>query len=125
VQLLKSERLLVYFIGLASCKQAICFPRLLSWSVNDLQRLQSLFIISFGCCLCLIKKLSGKNIQRQREQDYAVIKVQSKAAWHFIRETEFRDLLIGETICRTDINTITDELAKVFGQPEFEVILIS
>jgi len=30
--------------------------------------------------------------------------------------------LIGETVCRTDINTITDELAKLFGQPESEAI---
>ena len=64
----------------------------------------------------------GKIIQRQREQDYAVIKVQRTAAWQYIRETEFRDRLIGETVCRTDINTITDELAKLFGQPESEAI---
>ena len=83
----------------------------------------SLFILSLGCCLCLIKEvMQGKIIQRQREQDYAAIKVQRKAAWQYIRETEFRDRLIGETVCRTDINTITDELAKLFGQPESEAI---
>ena len=54
----------------------------------------------------------GKILQRQREQDYAVIKVQKKAAWQFIRETEFRDRLIGETVCCTDINSITDKLAE-------------
>ena len=64
----------------------------------------------------------GRILQRQREQDYAVIKVQKKAAWQFIRETEFRDRLISETVCRTDINTITDELAKLFGQPESEAV---
>jgi hypothetical protein len=64
----------------------------------------------------------GNILQRQREQDYAAIKVQKKTAWQFIRETEFRDRLIGETVCRTDINTITDELAKLFGQPESEAI---
>jgi hypothetical protein len=31
--------------------------------------------------------------------------------------------LIGEIVCRTDINAITDELAKLFGQPESEAIL--
>ena len=64
----------------------------------------------------------GKILQRQREQDYVAIKVQRKAAWQFIRETEFRDRLIGETVCRTDIITITDELAKLFGKPESEAI---
>jgi hypothetical protein len=64
----------------------------------------------------------GKIIQRQREQDYEAIKVQRKVAWQYISETEFRDRLIGETVCRTDINTITDELAKLFGQPESEAI---
>ncbi len=68
------------------------------------------------------RSLQGNILQRQREQDYAVIKVQRKAAWQYIRETEFRDRLIGETVCRTDINTITDELAKLLGQPESEVI---
>ena len=68
------------------------------------------------------RSLQGKIIQRQREQDYAAIKVQRKAAWQYIRETEFRDRLIGETVCRTDINTITDELAKLFGQPESEAV---
>ena len=68
------------------------------------------------------RSLQGKIIQRQREQYYAAIKVQQKAAWQYIRETEFRDRLIGETVCRTDINTITDELAKLFGQPESEAI---
>lgn len=60
----------------------------------------------------------AKIIQRQREQDFEAIKVQRKAAWQFIRETEFRDRLISETVCRTDINMITDELAKLFGQTE-------
>ena len=46
------------------------------------------------------RSLQGKNIQRQREQDYAAIKVQKKAAWQYIRATEFRDRLIGETVCR-------------------------
>jgi hypothetical protein len=64
----------------------------------------------------------GKILQRQREQDYEAIKVQKKAAWQFIQKTEFRDRLIGETVCRTDINTITDELAKLFGQPESEAV---
>ncbi len=68
------------------------------------------------------RSLQGKFIQRQREQDYAAIKVQRKAAWQYIRETEFRDRLIGETVCRTDINSITDELAKLFDQPEFEAV---
>jgi hypothetical protein len=68
------------------------------------------------------RSLQGKIIQRQREQDYAVIKVQRTAAWQYIRATEFRDRLIGETVCRTDINTITDELAKLFGQPESEAV---
>jgi hypothetical protein len=68
------------------------------------------------------RSLQGKIIQQQREQDYTAIKVQRKAAWQYIRETEFRDRLIGETVCRTDINTITDELAKFFGQPESEAI---
>jgi hypothetical protein len=64
----------------------------------------------------------GKILQRQREQEYAVIKIQRKAAWQHIRETEFRDRFIGETVCRTDINTITDELANLFGQPESEAV---
>ena len=68
------------------------------------------------------RSYQGKTIQRQREQDYAAIKVQRKAAWQYIRETEFRDRLIGETVCRTDVNSITDELAKLFGQPESEAI---
>ena len=68
------------------------------------------------------RSLQGKIIQRQREQDYAVIKVQSKAAWQYIRENEFRDRLIGETVCCTDINSITDKLAEVFGQPESEAV---
>ena len=68
------------------------------------------------------RSLQGKIGQRQREQDYAAIKVQRKAAWQFIRETDFCDRLIGETVCRTDINTITDELAKLFGQPESEAV---
>ena len=64
----------------------------------------------------------GKILQRQREQDYAVIKVHRKAAWQFVRETEFRDRLIGETVCCTNINSITDKLAEVFGQPESEAV---
>ena len=68
------------------------------------------------------RSYQGKIIQRQREQDFDAIKVQRKAAWQFIRETEFRDRLIGETVCRTDINSITDKLAKLFGQPESEAI---
>jgi hypothetical protein len=68
------------------------------------------------------RSLQGKISQRQREQDYAAIKVQKKAAWEFIRETEFRDRLIGETVCCTDINSITDKLAEVFGQPESEAV---
>ena len=68
------------------------------------------------------RSLQGKIIQRQREQNFKAIKVQPKAAWQYIRETEFRDRLIGETVCRTDINTITDELAKLFGQPESEAV---
>jgi hypothetical protein len=64
----------------------------------------------------------GNIIQQQREQDYAVIKVKRKAACQYIRETEFHDRLIGETVCRTDINTITDELGELFGQPESEAI---
>jgi hypothetical protein len=42
--------------------------------------------------------LQGKIIQRQQEQDYAAIKVQRTAAWQYIRDTEFRDRLIGETL---------------------------
>ncbi len=37
---------------------------------------------------------TGRILQRQREQDYVAIRVQRKAAWQFIRETEFRDRLI-------------------------------
>jgi hypothetical protein len=62
------------------------------------------------------RSCQGKIIQRQREQDHKAIEIQRKAAWQYIRETEFRDRLVGETVCRTDINTITDELAKLFGQ---------
>jgi hypothetical protein len=40
------------------------------------------------------RSLQVKIIQRQREQDYAVIKVQRTAAWQYIRENEFRDRLI-------------------------------
>jgi hypothetical protein len=69
------------------------------------------------------RSLQGKILQRQREQDFKAIKVQRTAAWQYIRETEFRDRLIGETVCRTDINTITDELAKLFGQLESEAVL--
>ena len=61
----------------------------------------------------LRRSLQAKIIQRQREQDFKAIKVQRKAAWQCIRETEFRDRLIGESVCRTDINMITDELAVV------------
>ena len=68
------------------------------------------------------RSLQGKIIQRQREQDFKALTVQRKAAWQYIRETEFRDRLIGETVCQTDINTITDELAKLFGQPESEAV---
>ncbi|MDT8782514.1 MAG: hypothetical protein IAX22_07735 [Candidatus Bathyarchaeota archaeon] len=68
------------------------------------------------------RSLQGKILQRQREQDHKAIEVQRKAAWQYIKETEFRDRLIGETVCRTDINAITDELAKLFGQPESEAI---
>jgi hypothetical protein len=64
----------------------------------------------------------GKIIQQQREQDHKAIEVQRNTAWQYIRETEFRDHLIGETVCRTDINTITDELTKLFGQPKSEAI---
>jgi hypothetical protein len=63
------------------------------------------------------RTLQGKISQQQREQNYAAIKVQKKAAWQYIRETEFRDRLIGENVCRTDINSITHELAKLFGEP--------
>ena len=72
-------------------------------------------VYDFGRVLFVPHKRSllGKICQRQREQDYAAIKVQKKAAWQYIRETEFRDRLIGETVCRTDINMITDELAVV------------
>jgi hypothetical protein len=68
------------------------------------------------------RSLQGKIIQRQREQDHKTIEIQRKAAWQYIRKTEFRDRLIGETVCRTDVNTITDELAKFFGQPESEAV---
>lgn len=68
------------------------------------------------------RSLYGTVCQRQREQEYAAIKEQRKAAWQIIKETEFRDRLVGETVCRTDINTITDELAKLFGQPESQVV---
>jgi hypothetical protein len=68
------------------------------------------------------RSLQGKIIQRQRERDYQAIKIQRTAAWQYIRETEFRDRLIGETVCRTDINAITDDLVKLFGQPESEAI---
>jgi len=68
------------------------------------------------------RSLQGKISQRQREQDYNAIKIQRKAAWQYIKESEFRDRLIGETVCRTDINSITDELAKLFGQPESEAV---
>jgi hypothetical protein len=65
------------------------------------------------------RSYQGKFTQRRREQDFKAIEVQRKAAWQYIRTTEFRYRLIGETVCRTDI-TITDELAKFFGQPESE-----
>jgi hypothetical protein len=81
-----------------------------------------LFIFRLGVFMPHKRSLQGKIIQRQREQEYAAIKIQKKAAWQFIRETEFRDRLIGETVCRTDINTITDELAKLFGQPESQAV---
>ncbi len=68
------------------------------------------------------RSLQGKISQRQREQDYKAIMVQRKAAWQYIRETEFRDRLIGKTVCRTDFNTITDELAKLFSQLESETV---
>ena len=68
------------------------------------------------------RSLQGKITQRQREQDYEAIKIQRKAAWQYIKKTEFPDRLIGETVCRTDINTITSELAKLFGQPESEAV---
>jgi hypothetical protein len=68
------------------------------------------------------RSFQGKISQRQREQNFEAVKVQRTAAWQYIRATEFRDRLIGETVCRTDINTITDELAKLFGQPESEAV---
>lgn len=78
----------------------------------------------FGLVLFMPHKrsLRGKIGQRQREQDYTAIRVQRRAAWQIIRETAFHDRLIGETVCRTDINTITDELAKLFGQPKSEAV---
>jgi hypothetical protein len=69
------------------------------------------------------RSYQGKFTQRQREQDYKAIEVRRKAAWQFIRETEFRDRLIGEIFCRADINLIIDELAKLFGHPESELFL--
>jgi hypothetical protein len=42
------------------------------------------------------RSLQGKIIQRQREQDHKAIKVQRKADWQYIRETEFRDRLLTE-----------------------------
>ena len=54
------------------------------------------------------RSYQGKIIQRKRVQDYKAIKIQRKAAWQYIRETDFSDRMIGETVCRTDINTITD-----------------
>ena len=81
----------------------------------------SFFIISFGCCLCLIKEVIREKLFSGSESKITQrLKIQRKAAWQYIRETEFRDRLIGETVCRTDINSITDELAKLFGQPESE-----
>jgi hypothetical protein len=91
--------------------------------VKGLQWFLSLLIIFVTVLFMPHKRsLQGKISQRQREQDYAVIKVQRKAAWQFIRETEFRDRLIGETVSCTDINSITDKLAEVFGQPESEAV---
>jgi hypothetical protein len=68
------------------------------------------------------RSYQGKIIQRQREQDHKAIEIQREAAWKIIGETEFRDRLIGETVCRTDIDAITDELAKLFCQPKSEAI---
>ena len=55
------------------------------------------------------RSLLGKISQQEREQDFEAIKIQRKAAWQYIKETEFRDRLIGETVCRTDINSITTD----------------
>ncbi len=84
----------------------------------------SVIVHNFVMVLFMPHKRSyqGKIIQRQREQDFKAIKIQRKAACQYIRETEFRDHLIGETVCRTDTNSITDKLAKLFGQPESEAI---
>jgi hypothetical protein len=90
--------------------------------VNGLQWFLSLFIFCLGVFMPHKRSLQGNILQRQREQDFKAIKVQRKVAWQYIRETEFRDSLIGETVCRTDINSITDMLAKLFGQPESEAV---
>ena len=83
----------------------------------------SLFIILFGCCLCLIKEVCReKFFSGSGSKITLLLRFREKQLGNIIRETEFRDRLIGETVCRTDINTITDELAKLFGQPESEAI---
>jgi hypothetical protein len=90
--------------------------------VNGLQWFLSLSSSIWVLFMPHKRSYQGKILQRQREQDHAAIKVQRKAAWQYIKETEFRYRLIGETVCRTDINTVTDELAKFFDQPESEAI---
>src|SRR5512135_230069 len=56
MQLLKGKRLLVLFIGLASCKQAFSF--LASKLERERFAVVSVIIhLSFGCCLCLIKEV--------------------------------------------------------------------
>ncbi len=83
----------------------------------------SLFIFRYGCCLCLIKEVIREKLFSGSESKITpLLEFSVRQLGKYIRETEFRDRLIGETVCRTDINTITDELAKLFGQPESEAV---
>jgi hypothetical protein len=61
------------------------------------------------------RSYQGKIIQRHREQDFKAIKIQRTAAWQYIRETEFCDRLIGETVCRTDINSVINIGETIIG----------
>jgi hypothetical protein len=58
----------------------------------------------------------GKILQRQREQDYAVIKIQKKAAWEFIRETEFRVNLAGLVQL---MDKLEEGVIRAYGTPRF------
>jgi hypothetical protein len=73
----------------------------------------SVIVHNFFRVLLMAQKrsLQGKISQRQREQDYAAIKVQRKAAWQYIRETEFRDALPAYFIIGLDFLQVAPFLA--------------